>query len=234
MFSWISSYFWPQKTIEDKELEEAFSILEKAAAETLNDEPAEEQSLPEFMCSYKTGYITVANPPFFVIDDLYSIESDLENLEIGVQVSFVVHLDGGKVLVSNVAVLDNEWGCPQEINKSKGWCKRTLLTKVVSREGRKLSVSPGDAVVDLDAVEAEFIPIVGDWVELSVKCTIDETVSDLFGDIVAIEKMRPVRPRVLKCRVISWNAKTNIGVLTDNIFFNNESFDANVEPVVGE
>jgi RNA helicase armi len=116
----------------------------------------------------------------------------------------------------------------------RSWHERTLVCSVESREGRILSLSPGNLTVNLDDVCSAFIPIVGDWVELDVKCEVDENVVDLTGKVLEINRLQPLRPQVKLGQVSLWNPNDESGLMDKNIFFNKDSLYCGYIPVRGD
>lgn len=239
MFSFLKnaiSSFWSQNDT-DLSLDEAYNVLNGAEDENEEVELSNEISQPDnieddYACYHKTGTITAAKDCTYTIDDVYEFKSNLENLGVGMQVSFTVFTTNGEVKVSDVAIKD-DWNCSMYDTKSS-WTSRTLICKVSTREGRQLIATPGDINIDLNNITSEFIPIVGDWIELQAKVELDQNITDLFGKVLEIERICPLRPRVLEGCIKEWCNEKKIGVIDRVVYFNSDALATGYVPMVGD
>lgn len=218
----------------DLSLDEAYKILENTENEVEDQVPAPEveKNEKEFSCFHKSGTITSIKDKICTIDELYEFRSNIKNLEVGSKVSFILYTNKGKINVSNVTIVD-DWYC-KPINEKCTWCTRRLICKTVEREARSIVVHPGNVKVDLNTIASEFIPIVGDWIELEAKVELDETVSDLFGKVLEIEKLRPLRPRIVMGYIREWSIETLTGAIDQTVFFNEDALASGYLPIIGD
>ncbi|CAH0546496.1 unnamed protein product [Brassicogethes aeneus] len=222
-FNWFGfwrrlfSFIWDSKP-KLLSIEEACDILNQDEEENL--EPIaipEEENVNEYDTCLKKGIITFKNENKYQIDDLYEFESNAENLYIGSRVSYKIFITNCTIKVTDVKLIENDWDV-DETGKST-WCSRIMVCKVVKRENRNVILEPGDVTVDLDKISIEFIPIIGDWVEIHVKSEVDINITDFSGKILEIDKVNAVRPHIKNCVITSYNAKDNFGILNKNIYF---------------
>ncbi|KAF2879925.1 hypothetical protein ILUMI_26254 [Ignelater luminosus] len=238
MFSFLKnviSSFWSENDA-DLSLDEAYNILnsaeDKEDVELPNEISHSDDIQDDYACYHKTGTVTAANDGSYTIDDTYEFKSQLENLGVGMQVSFTVYTTNGEVKVSDVAIKD-DWNCSM-YNVRSSWTSRTLICKVSKREGRQLIATPGDISIDLNSITSEFIPIVGDWIELQAKVELDQNITDLFGKVLEIERICALRPRVLEGCVKEWCNETKTGVIDRVVYFNGDTLTSGYVPVVGD
>ncbi|KAJ8912969.1 hypothetical protein NQ315_000025 [Exocentrus adspersus] len=210
----------PTTRADDLSLEDASNILE----EDLAKEEAEIKHLSEntnddeiIRNTYynKIGVITKYEEDIFFIDDQYSFTSDDANFGVGSRVSYNILIADGHQSVINVNLIDNDWDVV-ETNNSR-WTTRVFICKVEQQINRTLILSPGDINVNLNDVALDFLPIVGDWVELDAKCSVDEREINLAGQIIQINRISPVRAHIESGIVTTWDAVSGTGVVNRNI-----------------
>lgn len=108
------------------------------------------------------------------------------------------------------------------------------ISKVIKREGRKLFLNPADLVLDLNTISSEFIPIVGDWLDVEVKAELNEDVADLSGSILEIVKIHPLRPRVVSGKITKWDKRAQTGLISGGIYFTRDVLESGFLPVIGD
>lgn len=219
----------------DLTLDEAYNVLSECTTfentEAESNIPAIEDE--EFSTYHKTGYITAVETNTYVIDNIYQFVSDNLHVSVGTNVSYVIYMSEGKCKVSNIEIINSEWDYSEEITNRK-WCTRILASKVVNRNMRDVIVEPGNIKINLNEVPAEFVPIVGDWLEIDVKCEIDETIADLTGNIIEVNKLSPLRIKQISGIIRQWDVNTHNGVIERNISFSKESLSQGYIPFVGD
>lgn len=221
----ILSYIWNVRT--DVSLEDAYETLKPQDADNQVEEVEEDNQ--DYTCYYKTGIVTSVNGNEIIIDKLYLYNEPDLNIAVGTRVSFICYTIQNNVQVCNVSIVDNEWNCA-ETNGKSNWCHRTVIGKVIKRERRNILIDPGNITANLNVISSEFVPVVGDFVELDVKSEIDENVTDLFGKILSIDKINPLRHKVIHGTVKTWDSVSQSGTINFNVFFNRESLCAGYIP----
>lgn len=237
MLKAIVSYFFGEKDTH-LSLDEAYTVLnnhiiseDDENKEKIKDTFKEVEH--DFSTYHKTGYITSVEGNKLVIDNVHDFVSDNLNVSIGTRISYIAYINEGKFKISNVEVLDNDWDCSVE-GISHKWCTRILACQVVHRNIREITVDPGSIKINLNEVASEFVPIVGDWLEVDAKCEIDENVADLNGNIVEINKLSPLRIKQVTGTIRRWDLITQMGVIDKIISFSKESLSEGYIPVVGD
>lgn len=235
MFRGLYSYFFGE-TETDLSLEEARIILNAAC--TTNDKQetanaAEADAVVENTTFHKVGVITARNDNKYTIDNLYSYECGELNGNVGDRVSYISYVSERKLFVTNVSVIANDWDTTPA-NVQSSWCNRTLTVKVVERNLREIVVHPGTIKIDLNKVHSEFIPLVGDWLQVEAKCDLDENVSDLAGQILQVTRIKPLRLKRTVGIVKRWDANSETGLIDRDIFFNFDALSCGYSPCVGD
>ncbi|KAJ8941274.1 hypothetical protein NQ318_016939, partial [Aromia moschata] len=191
-----------------------------------------EKNIPGNSFAVKTGVITKCEGNNYIIDDLYNFNTDKQTFAVESRVSYDCFSCNGKENVVNVQLLENDWDIVP--NSDALWNTRIIICKVDQRVNRNLILSPGNINVDLDNVSIEFLPVVGDWLELDVKCSINEKSVDLSGQIIEINKISPVRAHIEQGTITKWDSTTKDGIINKNIYFNKYSLSHGYIPVNGD
>lgn len=237
MWKTIASYFFGDADNRSElTLDEAYNVLSNCAASqnagTTSDTPDTEDE--EFSTYHKTGYITaVEENNMYIIDNIYEAVADNLHATVGSKVSYITYMSQGKCKVTNMEIINSDWDCFTEVTNHK-WCTRILASKVISRSMRDIIVEPGNIKINLNEVSSEFVPIVGDWLEIDVKCEIDENVADLNGNIIEVNKLSPLRIKQITGIIKQWDSNTQRGVIDRNISFSKESLSEGYIPFVGD
>lgn len=235
MFRALYSYFFGE-TETDLSLEEACTILNDATTTGDNAETGNTTSEGiegTNLTIDNVGVITARDGNKYTIDNKYTYEcSDLDANE-GDRVSYVAYMSYCKWYVASVNVIESDWDAVPENSKSS-WCSRTLTVKVVERKFREIVVHPGTIIIDLNKVHSEFIPIVGDWLQMDAKCVLDENVSDLTGQILEVTKIKPLRWKRTLGFVKRWDGNTETGLIDRDVFFNFDALSCGYSPCVGD
>ncbi|KAJ8969710.1 hypothetical protein NQ314_001624 [Rhamnusium bicolor] len=233
----IFSYFWKSGNELENELslEGACNVLEEQTAKVHEHESSnilKKSDLDVNKFSMKRGIITNCVGNEYVIDDLYTFSTDVTNFTVGSRVSYNCFICDSKENIVNVRLIENDWDL-EDTNHTL-WNTRIIICKVEKRVNRNLLLSPGDITVDLNNVCIEFLPIVGDWLELDIKCSINENVIDLSGQLIEINKISPVRPHIEMGIVTKWDSSDAVGIVNKSIFFNQHSLSCGFIPTIGD
>nr|XP_023014733.1 probable RNA helicase armi [Leptinotarsa decemlineata] len=230
MWGYISSFFKSNPDENDLSYEKACSILNTFDKVEEKGETITNHSKSNLV-SNKIGTITKISGNEYIIDDLYTFQENDSIFELGSKVSYHLVEYNEILKVLNVKLV-NEWDCPR--NDDSLWHSRVLICKVEKRMGRKLILSPWDVTLNLDDISLEFLPLVGDWLEIHAKCTINESNFDLSGQILEINKVSPVRLHIESGKVTCWRAAEQTGVVNNNIYFNKQALSMGYIPFVGD
>lgn len=182
----------------EKQLKSALNALEDSDSEDDEDEPTRDFSVSAGTSLHCTGVITTLEIEFGLIDEKFYFKTrGVKKFKVGDRVSFVVFNDGEKDIVKNVQpVLNDAWddsGMDTVVDKlvenltidrEAQVLKRNIVGQVTERHARYVLVTPPNVTCNLDEIQSEFIPMVGDWVILETLGEVDESVSDLSGKII--------------------------------------------------
>ncbi|CAH1169778.1 unnamed protein product [Phaedon cochleariae] len=235
MWSYITSFFDRSGGPDDLSLENACSVLENIHME---DEAQNCTQIPTItnssknMVSSKTGVITKADGNDYIIDNLYTFLDVQKAYIVNTKVTYNLVQNEGITRILNVEPIDNEWDIEQ--NEDLLWNNRILVCKVEKRVDRKLHLSPWDIIIDLNNISIEFLPILGDWLELDVKCTVNENSLDLSGKVIEVNRASPVRAHIESGKISSWNDTNWTGIIDRNIFFNKQALSLGYIPALGD
>lgn len=153
--------------------------------------------------SYKTGKITFMATDYVLVDNFYVcdiVNVSVNNLKIGDNVYYTTfqqrHNNEHKIR-KIISVINESWDdvVPESqasLVKPQVFAK-CIIGKVTERKNRLLIVEPNNISVDLNKVQSEFVPVIGDWLKLESKVEINEDSCNLNGEIVEIKRIQPLR-----------------------------------------
>ncbi|PBC31819.1 RNA helicase armi [Apis cerana cerana] len=124
-----------------------------------------------------------------------------------------------------ISVIDESWD--NEINVIK---PQTLTKCIIG----KVTEQPNNIIVDLNKVQSEFIPVIGDWLKLESEVEIDEVSYNLSGEILEIKKIQPLRSKLNIGIVSYFDPIKEIGVIGKDTVFNKRICDTGYIPCVGD
>ena len=193
---------------------------------------------------YKRGIITLITTDYLVVDEFYVCDvanTSVSNLKVGDKVCFSLSMERDnheeKHKIKIISVINESWedaeNSEADIVKPQT-LTRCIVGKVVERKNRLLVVEPNNITVDLNKVESEFIPVIGDWLQLEIEVEIDEVSYNLNGEILEIKKIQPLRSRLDVGTVTSFDLTKEIGVIGKNTVFNKRICDSGYIPCVGD
>lgn len=205
-------------------------------------------------CFYTTGYITYVVDDYVLVDDHLICETvnihlnNANNLKIGDKVYYLALQKDENTetkIKKIISIIDDEtWDVAEdEVTKNKRKInnevekpimKRTAIGKVMRREGRKAFIEPLNIYIDLDKINSEFIPMVGDWLKLESLVEVDEDSTDLCGEILEVDRIQPLRSKLNIGIVTTYDPVKGMGTIEKNIIFNKKSCEAGYTPVVGD
>lgn len=227
----LISYLWGPTSDSDISLENVYDVLNTDSTSEKQPNVIDNVDVLEYSCYHRTGIVTSVCDNGILIDNKFLYSENSLGIAVGTTVSYVCYTDNNETKISNLSIVDNEWNCVVS-NEQRNWCYRTVLGKVVKRDKRNVYIDTDNIVVNLNNVNSEFIPIVGDWVELEVISEIDENVTDLCGNILKVHKINPLRHKVVEGNIKTWDVSTQTGTINFNIFFDRESLCVGYVPVL--
>ncbi|KAF3429300.1 hypothetical protein E2986_13267 [Frieseomelitta varia] len=194
--------------------------------------------------SYKRGIITLITTDYLVVDEFYVCDVaniSVNNLKVGDKVCYSLLMERDnheeKHKIKIISVINESWGDAEnsEVDIVKPQTlTRCIVGKVMERKNRLLVVEPNNITVNLNKVESEFIPVIGDWLQLETEVEIDEVSYNLNGEILEIKKIQPLRSRLDVGTVTSFDLTKEIGVIGKDTVFNKRICESGYIPCVGD
>lgn len=195
---------------------------------------------------YKRGFITLITTDYLVVDEFYVCEVaniSVSNLKVGDKVCYSLSMEQDnheeKHKIKIISVINESWkdAHNSEVDIVKPQTlTRCIVGKVMERKNRLLVVEPNNITINLNKVESEFIPVIGDWLQLEteVQLEIDEVSYNLNGEILEIKKIQPLRSRLDVGTVTSFDLTKEIGVIGKDTIFNKRICESGYIPCVGD
>lgn len=205
---------------------------------------AEADNNPEG-CFYKTGTVTTITADCVIIDKLYMCESvnvNVDNLKVGDRIQYMAyqrdHSEEPRIR-KITSIVDDNWDTEDVQTQSADLTqsqimKRSIVAKVMRREGRQVFLEPVNVSLNLDKVKSTFIPYVGDWLQLESLVELDENSGDLGGEVLEVDNIRPLRSKLKVGNVSSWDSHSGVGAVDKDIVFNKGSCEPGYVPCVGD
>lgn len=199
-------------------------------------------------CFYKTGVITAMKDDFVLLDNKYICDMDkvAVKVKVGDKVNYLSYqLDRNKEqkVRKIMSLCDTMWEDEHHHQESsakpeptiKGqMMDKTIVGKVMRREGRIVFVEPHNIDFNLDNVRSDFIPLVGDWVSLNALVEVREDAADLNGQVLEVESVRPLRSKLQTGNVTTYNLNTEVGTIDRNTIFTKAVCEPGYVPCVGD
>lgn len=117
---------------------------------------------------------------YILIDGMlyYDLSSNSINVQVNDKVLYLAYTDANeKIVVSRI--LENQgisWGNDETFEENSfEVINHIIIGEVESRQGRLVFMKDNDLKFSLDDIEATFVPIKGDWLELNCKVQRDES-----------------------------------------------------------
>lgn len=229
--------FWSSSSEKDHiiPLHQALELVQQVDVEEEKEdvemEHEECQLIPENQCFKRTGKIIYIDDHVVTLeDDINFIDCKLTNLKVGDVVSYLAYMKDEKLIISTIQEKIDEW--TPKIDEVDSWLTRKLVGKVEERVGRIIKIEPGNYTCDLNKVKTEFVPVVGDWLDVEAITRVDHKAVGLCGDILDVIKISPLRINMITGTVKKWSDELEIGLINSDIFFDKNSCVPGYIPVV--
>ncbi|XP_014478416.1 PREDICTED: probable RNA helicase armi [Dinoponera quadriceps] len=231
---------YSEKT-EIEDIDKVISRIERAR----DEETAEEETVDKEGCYYKTGCITRVTLDHVLIDDRYAYEKNdnlSSNLNIGDNVHYLALLREAKLkVVKIIDVIDGEsWDSPQCISRNdessqhSNMIQRSLIARVTGREGRVIIIEPNNIHINLNKIQSEFIPLIGDWITVESLVEVNESSPDLCGEILEVDKIKPLRSKLDVGVITKYDSLNQVGVIDKNVIFHKSACEPGYIPRVND
>ncbi|XP_076298208.1 putative RNA helicase armitage isoform X2 [Lasioglossum baleicum] len=193
---------------------------------------------------YKTGKITFVATDYVMVDNFYVCDrgtiSAINNLEVGDKVYYSTSKEGSEnqCKIKIICVIDESWDDSAAESQTELTETRTLsackIGKVIECKKRQLIVDPHDIRVNLNDVQSEFIPVIGDWLQIEADVETDSNCFDSNKEILKIKRIQPLRSKFDIGTVSSYDSVKEIGTIDKDIVFNKRICDSGYIPCVGD
>ncbi|XP_015587394.1 probable RNA helicase armi isoform X2 [Cephus cinctus] len=235
----------------EPDINEIISRIESADdTKSLENQRLENENQEGFF--YKNGRVTTITGEYVIIDDHYICETvniTVSNLEVGDTVHYLAfqrHQNEEQKIRKIISLTNETWDdqpSDREIQVKDALdhkvvkvetLKRSVVGKVTKREGRTMFIEPINITVHLDKVASEFVPIVGDWLMLESLVEVDERSTDLGGEVLEVDRINPLRTKLVVGHVTAYSTTIGIGKIDNSIIFNKISCEPGYVPCIGD
>ncbi|XP_076751780.1 putative RNA helicase armitage isoform X1 [Xylocopa sonorina] len=191
---------------------------------------------------YKTGNVTYITADYIVVDDFYVCNTAnvlRNNLNVGDKVHYLALKDNQTTehKIKIISVTDESWDNEVEksyLNVEPQALTKYIIGKVTERRNRVLVVEPNNITVDLNKVQSEFIPVIGDWLMLESEIESNEESYNLNEEILEIRRIQPLRSKLNVSTVSSFDPIKEVGVIGKDTVFNKKICDPGYVPCIGD
>lgn len=246
MFNLVNSTIKHIKKYSSKtETEDIDKIISRIECERDTLESEEKGiTLDEEGCYYKTGTVTAVYPDYVHIDNCYMFKKndDLSsNLNKGDHVYYLALLRNPKAhpkILKIIHVINDEsWDnlhCRSQNESHSHTIQRSLIAKVQNREGRIIIIEPNNMRIDLNKVESEFIPLIGDWMTVESLVEVNDSSPDLCGEILEVDKIKPLRSKLDVGVITKYDPLNKVGVIDKSVIFHKGALEPGYVPCVND
>ncbi|XP_014598583.1 PREDICTED: probable RNA helicase armi [Polistes canadensis] len=209
-----------------------------------NKENYDEKTYDEKGCYYKTGTVTFVNDDYILIDnhsmcDIINIMTRKPKVgDVVYYLAYKKNEDNEEKICKIISVMEESWDdsviMPQESIVKTDIFTRNIIGKVSKREGRIVFINPGNIYFDLNKINSEFVPIVGDWLKLEALVEVNDSNIDLTGEILEVNKIQPLRFKLDIDNITDYDPNKQCGTIGKNIFFYKTACESGYIPYVGD
>lgn len=229
----ITTYFSASSEPLIEPLEKAYDLINQKDEDDEPEELVQEAQIPDNQCFRRTGKVVYVDSHCVNLEgELYFDNCNIPDIKIGDQVIYLAYMKDDVLKVSKILEKADEWKAVQEENNL--WLQRKLVGKVKERNGRNVVIDPGDYVCDLNKVKSEFVPVVGDWLDVEAITQVDEKVTDFCGEVLEIIRISPLRASMVQGVVKKWSNELEIGIINSDVFFNKDSCVPGYIPIMND
>lgn len=239
-FQYALSYVHSDKTTEE-DIDEVISCIERV--KEMDVTVGETRALNEEGCYYKTGSVTQITVDYILIDNCYTyekIDDSTNYLRVGDKIQYLLYLGDSKSepkVRKIIYMTHDDWDNPNiqlKDNFHTQMMPRSIVAKVTKREGRIAIVEPNNIRIDLHKVRSDFIPLIGDWLTIESLVELNDNSTDLNGEILEIDRIKPLRSKLDVGIVSKYNSETEVGIIDKHVIFHKRACDLGYIPCVGD
>ncbi|XP_033328598.2 putative RNA helicase armitage isoform X1 [Megalopta genalis] len=216
-----------------------------ARIESMKEDIQKEEYFNKNDGSYKTGKVTFVSTDYVMVDNLYiydvTEDCTVNNLKIGDKVYYLSlkeDQENDYKIKKIIYVVDESWDdmvaeSQVEFNETDIFSK-CMVGKVVECQNRQLIIEPNRISVNLNNVQSEFVPVIGDWLQIEADVKTSSDSSDLNEEILKIRKIQCLRSKLDLGTITSYDSVKEIGAIDKEIVFNKRICDSGYNPCVGD
>ncbi|XP_077294325.1 putative RNA helicase armitage [Arctopsyche grandis] len=249
-FVWFKlTYKEPLKT-DDEILDEYISAHEKEKNCMSTIDP--DSTLLKTNCIKCTGKITRLTDSSGIIDGRLKFSLENSNhlqLKVNDVVNYLIfqlNEDEPPKVSRILSVLETFWDSSENGNKEFlphgseqeyfDIVDRVLVGKVIKREGRNVTIEPNNVKFNLDHVVSNFLPMVGDWVEICGKVQQEKNVlfGNDIGEILEVTTLACLRSEIVEGKITKLEKDNGWGIVDNRILFNILSCNASYNLKIGD
>ncbi|KAH0548424.1 probable RNA helicase armi [Cotesia glomerata] len=248
MFSLLvnaAKYIWGKT--DEPNIDEIITKLESFNDDIYNDDDnlIEENENHNFEgCFYRNGTITSITADTILIDDRYICDisnSPTNNLEKGLKVHYLAYQtsqDDIKVR-KIISIVSDFWDVNDDgdlisNNDKNQIIRKTIVCKVMKRDGRKVHLEPINTIINLDKADATFVPYRGDWVQVESLVELNENSGDLGGEVLEVSKIYPLRSTIKIGLITKYDQLKGVGNVDSDMIFSKVACQPGYIPCEGD
>lgn len=229
---------------ENSEFHESIKVLDDFEEETAlveydpQAQPPKENASNN-VCFERSGIVKFVTETYGLTDkDLYFEYHNMNKIKVGMIINFLAFMKDGELKIARVLSFEVEGGWNEEPSKEYHLISlRNFPGQVIERKGRIVVVAleTEDQYCNLDKIHSEFIPVVGDWVQLDVNVEVDEQASNLAGRILEVLKIYPTRVKYgCKGFVTQYDKNMCMGTINKDIRFYADTCAPGYSPMIND
>jgi len=189
------------------------------------------------------GIVTRVATDYVLIDDDHVYERDDDpdtNLKVGDKIYYSTYLrnsNAGPKIRKIISALDDEaWdnACVEsnEVVRDRPLTSKSVIAKVTKRKGRIAVVEPNNRRIDLSKIRSDFVPLIGDWLILESLVEFNDSFTDLNGEILEVDRIKPLRSKLDVGAISKYDA--DVGVIDRRVVFHKHACQPGYVPRVGD
>ncbi|XP_015184734.1 PREDICTED: probable RNA helicase armi [Polistes dominula] len=209
-----------------------------------NTEKYNEETYNGKGCYYTTGTVTCVKEDYILINNhsiCDTINIQTKRPKVGDKVYYLAYKkseDDEEKICKIISVMEESWDdsviTSQERIMKIDIFTRNIIGKVIKRVGRIVFINPGNIYFDLNKINSEFVPIVGDWLQLEALVEVNDNNTDLTGEILEINKIQALRLTVDIDNITNYDPINQCGTIGKNTFFYKAACESGYVPYVGD
>lgn len=230
---------------EEQYLEDQLIQLEIEKSTLDEEEIAESEKFQR--CSEKSGIVTLLEENYGLIDGHIYFDRSLYpyTLKRNDRLQFLTYRPTDAAPLKVVKIIncsDASWEDDIQLedtfnhNHDKHYdvIDKVIVGQVTNRRGRTVILKENDLSFNLDDVDINFIPIDGDWLQLTCKVQWNSDVqdtTDINGEVLEVISIEPLRTKIIEGKITQWLG--DCGICNNDIYVSKHALELGCEPARG-